>query len=203
MRGNMDKLYTGLVLIIAVLFLLVLNSCTDPVTPSPYYIDTPPVITGIVVTGESSPEPLGVWGVPNEKGTLKLEDGCCNVQYVVNYYRLDSPYPNPTSDLFRINYALPVRTTVSVLLVKGKLQDGIIDPTIYANGNYYAASQNFSTVIYEGVKEAGIYQLNIELNDSPGPLEFYRVYLIVNGNALWRNVAQYDLAGTEEGSFFR
>lgn len=206
----MKKIKITCLLSTTLLFPFVFYSCNESAIepdPSFFILSNPPVITGIVITGESSPEPLGVWGEPNEKGSFdngygKSQDG----ESIPKGYSMISPFPNPTSDGFSLFYSLPVKTNVSIWIVRGILPGEKTEPTLYANGYFNRPTSRFCKKIYEGVQGAGIYSKLISLNDETEEdlsLAFYRIYLVIDNYLLWRNVAKYDQAGTEGGTFFR
>lgn len=191
----MKFLIKGSSFIIPILFPILFYSCDNPVSPDPiaYFISNPPVITGFVKTGESSPDPLGVWGKPN--GKSEIPGG----------FHMQTPYPNPTDRITTVVYSQPEEAYVSIWLVKGRLPDESESGyQLFTNGYFIKNNVKLSAKIYEGNRLPGIYHQGIDLNNlSTGtvPDGLYRIYIEINGEFMWQDVMKYHLSGTEEGIF--
>ena len=97
-------------LVLIILPLLLINSCSNPAGPDliAYEIANPPVITGIVITGQDSPESFKTLGKPNERPYV-----------IVNSvkYNISGLYPNPTSSSVSFFIYVPKSIKISIWVV--------------------------------------------------------------------------------------
>jgi hypothetical protein len=144
------------------------------------------VKSGTIYTGR-------VWGEPNGK------------REITGGYHMDVPFPNPTDSFTKIYYAVPVESFVSIWIVKGRLPgENEKNYELFTNGYFIKDNMKLSARIFEGYRNPGIYQIDINLNDlSTGvvPDGLYRVYIEINGEFMWQDIMKYYLAGTEDGIF--
>ena len=201
MINSMKKLFRKYFLLTPIIFSIFFYSCDNSVSVDPVYyeISNPPIITGIVRTGEDSPTPLGTIGSPNEKTTLSYSGNSNSM--LPNKFIMSSPFPNPTDYSTTIMFSLPIKSKISIWVVRGKaVGEDFIDHSIYSNGYFKVPSEQFSMKLDEGIKEAGRYAFIWQAKDQAGnqlPDGFYRIYLIINDNMLWRDVWLYHPANQE------
>ena len=198
----MNKFCKKYFLLSSVIFSIFSYSCNNPVSPDPIYyrIANPPVITGIIRTGPDSPEPLGIIGTPNEKSTLSYSGSPSN-NALPNKYIMSSPFPNPTDYSTEIMYTLPVKSKISLWVVRSRTAgEDFIDHSIYSNGFFKTPSEQFSLKLDGGTKDGGRYAFNWVTKDQSSnqlPDGFYRIYLVINNDLLWQDVWVYHTANQE------
>ena len=176
------KKYKLLIIILTSFFLLTINSCRNSVSTDPIsrFIMDPPVITGIVVTGESSPEFLSTWGIPNDKQNFDRNT-------------IGIPSPNPTSGSTTIHYWIASDTFISIWIIKGR-SSGQKENQYFSNGYLKTAPQNFSYKLFEGLRRAGNYQLELDTDGIGGyslPDGLYRIFIEINGELMWCNMMKW------------
>jgi hypothetical protein len=190
----MNKFIVCLTLFVTLLFSTMFYSCSNPVSPDPiaYYIANPPIITGIVRTGETDPSPLGIIGTPNPKSQLRN-------------YHMEAPYPNPTASGSKIYYAIPEDTYISIWIVKGRLAgENQTDYKFYSNGYFKSPPEMFSMKLFEGVRQAGVWVIEVNAKNLNGyvlPDGFYRIYIEISGEFMWQDLMVYSGAGQEGGPY--
>jgi hypothetical protein len=185
-------------------------SCENPTSPDPIYyqISNTPIITGIVRTGSDSPEPLGIIGSPNEKSELSVNVAVNTSNMgssIPKNFNMSPLYPNPTDGSISIRYSLPYKSDVSVWVVRGKSpeESSNTNNTVYTNGYFITPSNNFIQELSSRTAYAGSYAIIWDIRDQKGnilPDGYYRIYLVVNGNLMWRDLWIYKHAG-EEGYY--
>lgn len=187
--------------------LLLLYSCDNPVNQDPVYyqISNPPIITGIVRTGPDSPEPLGIIGSPNEKSSISINkvSSTTNIaSSIPQNFKMSPLYPNPTNGSVDIRYSLPYKSNISIWVVRGKSLEESLNSsrTTYTNGYFITPSNNFIQKLGSRTSDAGNYSMVWDIKDHDGnklPDGYYRIYLVVNGNLMWRNLWIFKHAGQE------
>ncbi len=183
-------------LLFSILPIFLINSCNNPAGPNliANALASPPIISGIIITGYDSPDPIGVLGKPNEKSSLPSSvfnkkssnspaRGC----------QVETPFPNPADGITYIFFSLPHEAKISVWVVRGIAATEVINNySTYSNGYFNSCYKNYTKeLIKEESKLAGSYRVDWDFeNDNKNSLPdgFYRVYISVNGNLMWRNI---------------
>lgn len=176
------KALLSLILFLSVLILLSLNSCnssTEPTGINNIVYETP-VVPGLILTSEASPDPIGVWRNPHSP----------NRDNETSYY-LSTPYPNPSSGSIRLYYAIGIEGKVSLWLVQAKLPED--DYTNFQNtlGGGFVYSNYKVELLREESVRPGYYEYIFDWTDEDGkslPAGFYRVYYGVDGHLFWCDV---------------
>lgn len=132
-----------------------------------------PVVTGLIFTGEASPEVLGYWGNPS--GTN---------------------FCHPTIGVStNIWFSNPYETNVKVWVVPARLpQQKSSDVLQRLSGFFISASGQSVAVLMNEVKQAGIYAIEYHFKDSNGnilPEGFYRIYIEIGDWLRWCDVLHF------------
>ena len=189
----------SIILISVFILPLLLYSCNSPTSVGEINFQTeePPLITGIIRTSPDTPEPLAIYGVPNEQPEIFEEIS----QNIKAQFFISSPYPNPTDVSTQFKFGLPAGRNVTIWVVKGRLPgENVNDNTIYANGNFASPKFHYYKVLEKKYFVPGIYSLVWDAkydNGDPLPDGVYRIYIELDGQLMWRNVMIYHQAFTE------
>ncbi|MCI0696981.1 hypothetical protein L0337_33870 [candidate division KSB1 bacterium] len=171
----------GALLLCGILFF----ACRGTNDPTPFFspeLDGP-VVTGLIITGEDSPEPLASWGKPSEprdpNGRLAIS----------------TPYPNPNNGSAFVQFQLNESMRIDMWVVMA--YHPAMQPTreiFAANGTIYKTnSLSVRTLIKNNLRARGIYSISWDGRDDSGnvvPDGFYRIY-IKGGNTntlLWTDL---------------
>lgn len=160
-----------------------------------------PVTGGIIITGETDPTEIGIWGNPVSPKEWGLSD-----QPRPNYPSkfpthvwLESPYPNPTNGPCQISFMLDYMKKVRIYIVPARLSGTPDNSSSFAAGGLYISQQGIAIkVLADGAHNAGHYMFNWDGTDSRNnkvPAGFYRVYLEAGDNLLWRDIWVYRQKG--------
>lgn len=181
---------------LAVSIALVLNSCDNTTEPGEISgsIFEMPVVPGLVLTTEISPAPIGIWRNPHLPRSIYYAPVNPDSNILLPYdMQLNIPYPNPTSSSITILYTLPIRTEVSITLVKARLPEERVDgPASLSGGVFISSYKKPAIILLDKVEqEPGHYSVvwsgkNNKGENAPGG--FYRVYFNADGNLLWCDV---------------
>lgn len=172
----------SLILFLSVLILLSLNSCNNSTEPSVFNnIDyETPVVPGLILTSEVSPEPIGTWRNPHSPNHNNESS-----------YFLSTPHPNPTSSDVTLYYAIGIETRVSLWLVRAKLPEDDFGNFQNAIGGGFVYSNKKVVLLKDEPTRPGYYGYTFEWTDENGkllPAGFYRVYFKADGHTLWCDV---------------
>ena len=176
------KALLALILFLSVSILLSLNSCnssTEPTGINNIDYETP-LVPGLILTSEVSPDPIGIWRNPH----LPNRDN----EYT---YYLETPYPNPTNGRLNLRFGLSVTAKVSLWLVRAKLPEDNYKNILSASGGVFALSNFKVEVLKDELSRPGIYEAAIDWTDEDGkslPAGFYRVYYEADGHLFWCDV---------------
>jgi hypothetical protein len=159
-----------------------LNSCNNTTEPSginnlDYDV---PVVPGLILTSEESPDPIGIWRNPHLP----------NWDNETSYY-LSTPYPNPANGSIRLYYALGIHAKVSLWLVRAKLPEDDYSNFRNSFGGVFVASNYKIVLLKDEPVRPGIYEYIFDWTDEDGkslPAGFYRVYYEADGHLFWCDV---------------
>lgn len=171
MKLNAFKLIT----ILFILLLVLISSCSknedNPVFYSPDR--KMPVVTGLFIKGEHSPEVLRVWRTPTSK----------------------SLSPSIIDSKVKIRFSIPESGIVQIWVVPARLPDQ--DPeevlTLF-NGIYISPKGIAVKVLANEEMHAGTYELIWDIKDEEGnefPGGFYRTYIKAGSFFDWADVFYY------------
>ncbi len=190
---------TSLIFITLLILPWLFFSCNSPTSVGEINLQTeePPLITGIIRTSPDSPNPIAIYGVPNEQPEI-IEEISQNVK---SKFFMASPFPNPADVSTDITFGLPVGRNVTIWVVKGRLPgENVSDNTIIANGNFASPKFHYSKVIEKKYLQAGYYRIiwNAKYDNGDSlPDGVYRIYIEIDGQLMWRNVMIYHQVFTE------
>lgn len=182
------------ILIITTLFVLI--SCSNPTEENGYfYIGSDiPVIKGIIITGEDSPEPFGLLGVPNEKSKIEFKSNDTNEfgSAIPNTTAIYSPFPNPFNFSTQIAFSLNRKAHVKVWIVLGKLDESVKELKPFYSNSYSVNTNNTNSnnVLLDRTLVPGTYMQIFEANNYQNGV--YRVYMQVDDELMWRNLLIYN-----------
>lgn len=171
---------------------LTILSCSNPTeNEEPYFFvgNENPVINGIIRTNSDSPTPIGLIGVPNEKGkSEELPSNLGSNTSIPIYTQLSAPYPNPFNGRTTISFQLNIKAFVKCWVTKGKTSNQDIAQKILYSAMYGVNTNSYnnnSILLYE-YKMPGAYQLEFDARSFSDGV--YRVYLQIGDKLLWRNL---------------
>jgi len=159
-------------------------SCRGPNEPVP--LRSPelwdPIVTGIFITHEDTPETSAIWGNPSISKAESQSD--CPI-------RLDNPYPNPTNGSTGIAFEVLKRTEVRIWIAPATLYTLTShNAIIYSNGIYGVPGGLCLNLLWE-VTTQGRYHVTwapYTQNAEQLPSGFYRVYLESDEFLIWRDI---------------
>jgi len=170
-------------------------SCSNPAGSYPVenQILNMPVITGIVEIDTGAYNVQKKLGIPNEKEQITL----FNSRNIPEQCYFNGIIPNPASDATDISFSLPINANVSIWIVRGTLPENLKNKAyLYLNCYISQSSNNFYMELQRNkAYPGGFYYYHLNLKDSNSsdlPNGFYRVYLEINGNLMWRNLWIYN-----------
>lgn len=156
-----------------------------------------PVTGGIILTCQTDPTEIGVWGNPvnPEEWRLHGQTRPNHASGIPWRVWLSSPYPNPTNVQSNIQFSLPYATNVRLYIVPARLSGTPDKSNSFVTGGLFAAPQGIAIkVLVDGSLNAGNYTNRWDATDSRNnkvPAGFYRVYMEAGDNLLWRDIWIY------------
>lgn len=187
-------------------------SCDNPVALQP--LRSPdgktPIVTGLRVTSEKSPDEIDVWGFPNDPQVLppppipprhSSQNEPEDVQRVINPIPFGfggtNPYPNPMKNATVIRFQLPITMMVSVWIVPAKLATEYTNNLSLVSANHTKENGEvaIAELIRDEIKSAGTYEVFWNRNDRNGnkvKQGVYRVYTRSGEYLFWRDILIWD-----------
>ena len=171
------------------------SNCRSPNSPTPVrapYLQTP-VTTGIFITGETGPEPLGSFGNPNpkSKGSLECDSIPSGGGAIPDELALLPPYPNPFNPATTVQFNLPCPSYVTVYVVPARYINQQSQFVQFSNASINIPGGLAIDVLFNRNTSPGIYSVAWSAQDQDGrpfPDGFYRIYLKVDDQLLWQDV---------------
>ncbi|GEM_PF-5989664 len=189
---------------LAAVLLLMSLSCSTPNgndVPLSSPSLTTPIVTGLYVTNSESPQMLAVWETPQQgnpsesySNSIHTISGIASDLPRQNSFQL--PYPNPSSTVCNITFAVPRQSIVDVWTVHaqwaGNMGSGMDD----AAGAVVPTTQKTPAVIFYQNKSllAGFYTVQWDWSRSDGNSVdpgFYRIYCRIDNITYSHDVLLY------------
>jgi hypothetical protein len=162
-------------ILFTVFSILTLLSCDKSVDEEVMYSPDlkMPVVTGLYISGEASPEVLGVWRNPSGHS-----------------------FCNPSiGHVIYFKFSIPSELRVKVWLVPARLPEQNSEDILKQFNAYYAKASGVAVaVLMNETKSAGNYQIECNFRDSNGnqlPEGFYRIYIQAGEFFEWGDVLNF------------
>lgn len=149
-------------------------------------IDMNPATGGIYITGENTPDEIGVYGSPSTSAEWIVDNS------IKRNSLFFTAFPNPFHGSTSLHFSLPIESNVKLTIVRARLK-GAGNNDIYSIGGglfQVNSSSQAIELINEGHKP-GIYSIRWNGTDKSGkpvPAGFYRAYLQIGNNLIWRDL---------------
>lgn len=185
-----NKMVSKLLLPVLLLFLII-QGCDNPAAITPGS-QLPIITTGIVITNESSPETIAIWGNPSSPISYGIGEpqNTDPSEVLPITYELYTPYPNPSDGSQMLQFSLPSPAEVKIWAETAYLP--ISSSANLPLGIDYSPPYQ-RVEILNGVVTAGhhVINLNLESKCRGGNMEqgFYRIFFLVhNKYLLYRDI---------------
>lgn len=160
-------------------------SCTSD-NPIQYEGSILPIVTGLRLTREDTPEEVAVWGKPGYESP--------NLGRGIQEFTVSNIFPNPAAFTTKFIVALPQSGELKIWAAPAKLL-GELEPSSTLGANHVvAASATVISIREPMLLEAGMWEIDWELEDHSGPkfpAGFYRVYFQFNNKVIFRDLFIY------------
>lgn len=171
------------------------NSCRSPNSSTPLRAPNlqSPVTTGIFITRESGPEPLGTFGNPNPngRGTLECDFEAPDGGAIPSDLTLTPPFPNPFNPQATIRFSLPCPGSVAVYVVPARFLNQHGQIVQFSNATISIPGGLAVAVLIDREAPPGSYSVFWDGRDQNGRLVsdgFYRIYLAIDDQLLWQDI---------------
>ncbi len=169
------------------LLFLIIQGCDNPAAITPGS-QLPIITTGIVITNESSPETIAIWGNPSSISSLDIgaSPNTDSSQVYITKLQLYTPYPNPSDGSQILPFSLPSPAEVKIWAETAYLP--ISSSANLPLGIDYSPPYQ-RVEIFDGVVSAGQISVNLNLKSKcrGGNMEqgFYRIFLLAENKYLF------------------
>ena len=185
-----------ILLFILLIISLIISSCnnsTDPGEISEFIFKTP-IVTGLIITNDD-PTAIKVWRNPQ----FPADKIYCEENNHFFYYKNPSssripclmnlyyPFPNPSSESVNLEFSLPIKTKVTIWVVKARLPEaGEKDFEETSGGNFIASANKVIAKLIDDELNAGYYKAKWDCSEVPSG--FYRVYFKADSHLFWKDI---------------